>query len=140
MSPRTNLLLSAAVMAAAKLPAYGQAVDYHLERMNLTGNPVMNQPTYLSQAPGDPSNVLYFSQRITTALSGFGAVNSMGGIYRSVVNGTASTAQLVLDFSSRNITNDDGLQTFAFSPDFNNATTSGYGKIYVANSEYTGGN
>lgn len=110
--------------------AFGQ---YHLERIA----PVLNQPTFLTQAPGDPPNVLYYSTRISSASSGFGAVNTMGKIWR--FDTAARTATSVLDLSARQVTGDDGLQSFAFHPDFNLLGSNGYGKMYVSSSQYAGG-
>ena len=133
---RSSLVIASAVIAVARFPlgVRADAVDYHLERVG----GILNQPTYLAQAPGDASNVLFYSTRITSALSGFGAVNTMGGIFRMVTNGSSTTTTQVLDLSSRNITNDDGLQTFAFNPDFFNTTASGFGKLYVASAAQGG--
>jgi glucose/arabinose dehydrogenase len=103
--------------------------DYHLERIT----PILNQPTFVTQAPGDPPNILYYSTRITSTGSGFGAVNTMGGIWRYDLNTRVST--LVFAFTNRNVINDDGLQTFAFHPDFYNVGTVGFGKMYVSTSE-----
>ena len=57
----------------------------------------------------------------------------MGRVWRYDVNTRSKT--LVLDLSSRNVTNDTGLQTIAFHPDFNTPATAGFGKIYVSSSE-----
>jgi hypothetical protein len=108
------------------------AVDYAVERI-ASG---LNQPTYVAQAPDDPSTVLYYSQRTTNTIQGFSVVNSMGGVYR--YDTTTRTSTEVLDLSSRKVFNDDGLQTFAFNPDFNTKGSNGYGKIYVSSAEYTG--
>lgn len=107
--------------------------DYHLERVT----PVLNQPTYVTQAPGDPANILYYTTRISTALSGFNSVNAMGKVWRYDLNTRVSTP--VLDLSARNVVNDDGLQTIAFHPDFNSPGSNGYGKLYVSSAQYGGG-
>jgi glucose/arabinose dehydrogenase len=107
--------------------------QYHLERIA----PVLNQPTFLTQAPGAPPNILYYSTRISSTTSGFNAINAMGKIWRFDTSTRVSTS--VLDLSARHVFNDDGLQSFAFHPDFNNAGSNGYGKIYVSSSEYGGG-
>jgi glucose/arabinose dehydrogenase len=111
-------------------PALAQ---YHLERIS----PVLNQPTFLTQAPGDPPTILYYSTRISTANSGFSVVNTMGKIWRFDTTTRISTS--VLDLSARQVFNDDGLQTFAFHPDFNLPGSNGYGKLYVSSSQYAGG-
>ena len=69
--------------------------DYHIER--ITG--VLNQPTYVTQAPGDPTNILYYTTRISTSASGFNGVNSMGSVWR--YNVTTRTATSVLSLGSR---------------------------------------
>src|SRR5262245_23206434 len=97
--------------------------DYHLER--ITG--ILNQPTFITQAPGDPSNILYYSTRISTGTSGANSNNTMGKIWRFDASARTSTA--VLDFSGRLVTLDLGIQGFAFHPDFNNSNSPGHGKI-----------
>ncbi len=109
------------------------SAQYHLERIS----PVLNQPTFLTQAPGDPPNILYYSTRISSATSGFSAMNSMGKIWR--FNTTTRTSTSVLDLSTRGVYNDDGLQSFAFHPDFNLPGSNGYGKLYVSSSQFAGG-
>jgi hypothetical protein len=106
--------------------------DYHLERISS----VLNQPTFITQAPGDPTNILYYTTRISTAVSGFSSLNSMGKVWRFDVN--TRSAVSVLDLSSRKVFNDDGLQTIAFHPDFNDPSAVGYGKLYVSSAEYIG--
>jgi glucose/arabinose dehydrogenase len=96
----------------------------------------LNQPNYVTQAPGDPSNILYYTTRSSNTIQGFSVVNQMGEVYRLDTNTGISTP--VIDLSSRKILNDDGLEGLAFSPDFNNPGTPGFGKIYVTSSEYTG--
>ena len=93
----------------------------------------LNQPTYVTQAPGDPANILYFTERTSNTIGGFGAVNQMGKIWRYDVSTRAKS--LVLDLSDRTITNDDGLQTIAFSPDFNTPGSPGYRKMFVSLAE-----
>src|SRR5215475_11324722 len=87
------------------------AVDYHLERIT----PTLNQPTFITQAPGDPSNILYYTTRIAGSASGFGASNPMGTVWRYDLATRTSTA--ILRLSSRTVANDDGLQVIAFHPD-----------------------
>src|SRR5687768_1429954 len=43
------------------------AQDYRIERI-ASG---LNQPTYITQAPGDPANILYFTERTSNTLAGF---------------------------------------------------------------------
>jgi hypothetical protein len=107
---------------------------YHLERIT----PVLNQPTYVTQAPGDASNILYYTTRISSTSSGFSPnpPNTMGKVWRYDVKTRISTS--VLDLSARRVLNDDGLQTIAFHPDFNVTNTPGYGKLYVSSAEYIG--
>jgi glucose/arabinose dehydrogenase len=93
----------------------------------------LNQPTYVTQAPGDPANILYFTERTQDANPGFGAVNVMGKIWRYDVD--TRTKSVVADFSSRSVTNDTGLHTIAFHPDFNTPATAGSGKLYVSSSQ-----
>src|SRR5262245_44612025 len=77
----------------------------------------LNQPTYVTQAPGDPKNILYFTERTRDANAGFGAANVMGRVWRYDLNTRSKT--MVLDLSQYFVTNDTGLQTIAFHPDFN---------------------
>lgn len=93
----------------------------------------MNQPTYVTQAPGDPSNILYFTERTRDANPGFNTVNAMGRVWRYDVN--TRTKSLVLDLSSRGVFQDAGLQTISFHPDFQTN-----GKMYVASAADNGGN
>src|SRR4051794_7585014 len=92
------------------------AVHYRLERVASN----LAQPTFLAQAPGDPSNIVYYSTRIAAATGaggGFGTVNNMGAIWRYDLN-TGSATQ-VMNLNSRQLTGDEGLVGFAFSPDYN---------------------
>src|SRR5262245_36357848 len=120
------------VLAIAALQSFSASAGYHLERIS----PVLNQPTFLTQRPGDPPNLLFYTTRIGTAFSGFSSVNTMGGVWKYDVN--SRTSFQVLSLSSRQVYNDDGLQTVAFHPDYTNALTPGYGKMYVSSAEYTG--
>ncbi len=115
------------VVALAARVATGQS--YHLERIAAG----LNQPTFVTQAPGDAANILYFSERTSDTIGGFGAVNDMGKVWRYDV--TTRNKSLVLDLSSREVTNDTGLQTIAFPPDFNVVGTPGYQKMYVSLAE-----
>jgi hypothetical protein len=57
----------------------------------------------------------------------------MGKVWRYDVNTRAKTA--VLDLSSRLVTEDAGLQTIAFGPDFNTPGAATYHKMYVSSAE-----
>ena len=92
---------------------------------------------YLAQAPGDPSNIVYYSTRITAAPGtggGFSTTNQMGGIFRYDMNTRAST--LVMSLEHRQLVGDEGLVGFVFSPDFNTPGAPGYQKLYVSSSEF----
>jgi|GEM_PF-5813662 len=54
----------------------------------------------------------------------------MGGIYRYDIDTRTKTT--VLDLSARPVTADDGLQTFAFHPDYDVVGSAGYHKLYVS--------
>ncbi len=122
---RTSCLAGLLVFAGLGSP-FAFAQDYRIERI-ASG---LNQPTYITQAPGDPSNILYFSERTLNANPGFGASNLMGRIYRYDV--TTRTKTQVLNLSSRNVINDDGLQMFTFHPDYDVVGSAGYQKMYVS--------
>jgi len=128
---KRRLVIACAGAAAAACPWVfaGSAFGYRIERI-ASG---LNQPTYLTQAPGDPANILYFSERTSNTIGGFGAVNQMGKIWK--YDTTTRTKSLVLDLSSRLITNDDGLETFAFHPDFNTSGALGFHKLYVTSAQ-----
>jgi glucose/arabinose dehydrogenase len=96
----------------------------------------LNQPTYITQAPNDPPSILYFTERTRNANPGFGAANNMGRVWR--YDTSTRTRTEVLDLSQYFVTNDTGLQTIAFHPDFNTAGTPGYGKLYVSHAEAQG--
>src|SRR5205085_2406293 len=87
----------------AAVAPIARAVDYRIER--IASN--LNQPTYVSQAPGDPSNILYLTERTSNTVAGFNAANQMGKIYR--YDTVTRVKTLVLDLSSRTVTQDDGL-------------------------------
>lgn len=103
--------------------------DYHLERIS----PVLNQPSYITQAPGDPTNILYYTTRIASSKSGFGSFNTMGKVWRYDLNTRISTEVLI--FTNRTVTEDTGLQAIAFHPDFTNSAATGYGKLYVSSAD-----
>jgi glucose/arabinose dehydrogenase len=121
------------VATLSLVPASHSVGGYRVERI-ASG---LNQPTYITQAPGDPANVVYFSERTRDALPGFDASNEMGRIWKYDV--TTRTRTLVLDldavFPTRTVTNDTGLQSIAFHPDFNTVGSSGFRKMYVSYSE-----
>jgi hypothetical protein len=113
---------------------FGSAQSYRLERI-ASG---LNQPTYITQAPGDPPNILYYSTRIDGDIApgnggGFGAVNPMGGIFRYDTNTRTSTE--IMSLAHRTLTGDEGLVGFAFSTDFNTPGAPGYQKLYVSSSQ-----
>lgn len=117
------------------------AVDYVLQRVT-SG---LAQPMFLQQAPGDTNpNVVYYAERITAAAGsggGFSVNNPMGKIWRVDLS-TVTKANplgdrsLVLDLSAHRVLNDEGLQGFTFSPDFNIAGAPGYQQLYVSYSEH----
>jgi alpha-L-arabinofuranosidase len=116
-------------------PGQGQAVNYHVERIAAG----LAQPTFLAQSPGDSANIVYYSTRITAPIGsggGFGAVNNMGGIFRYDMNTRTSTE--VMNLSHRQLTGDEGLVGFAFSPDFSIPGAPGYQKLYVSSSQLNG--
>ena len=130
MLRRASAPASAAFAVACAFGSVALAQDYRIERI-ASG---LNQPTYVTQAPGDPANILYFTERTSNTIGGFGPVNDMGKVWRYDVDTRAKT--LVLDLSTRDVINDDGLQTIAFSPDFNTPGAPTYRKMYVASAEY----
>ncbi|HEX6963435.1 MAG TPA: PQQ-dependent sugar dehydrogenase, partial [Lacipirellula sp.] len=81
---------------------------------------------------GDPANILYFTERTSDTVGGFNVINEMGKVWR--YDATTRTKTLVLDLSSRDVTQDTGLQTIAFSPDFNTPSSPTYQKLYVSTS------
>jgi hypothetical protein len=122
---------------SALIPSAALAVDYKIVRV-ASG---LSQPNYVTQAPGDPSNIIYYTERAANAAAGFGAVNQMGRVmrYDTTLAGTPGyVGTPIINLTARNIINDDGLEGVAFSPDFNNAGTPGFGKIYVSSSQYNG--
>jgi hypothetical protein len=122
------LLATLAVFPWAS-PLRVAAQGYRIERI-ASG---LNQPTYVTQAPGDPANILYYTERTSNTIGGFSATNQMGKVWKYDVNSRTKT--MVLDLSSRTVTNDTGLQTIAFGPDFNTPGAPTYRKLYVSSSE-----
>ena len=118
-------LLAAVVLGLASTTF---AQNYRVERI-ASG---LNQPTFVTQAPGDAGNILYFTERTQNANPGFSVANNMGKVYRYDV--TTRTKDLVLDLSARPVRDDAGLQTIAFHPDFQTN-----GKLYVSSAEDTTG-
>jgi glucose/arabinose dehydrogenase len=92
---------------------------FALERL-ATG---LQQPTYVTQAPGDNNNV-YFVER-TSVVAG-NAKGGLGKIWKFDL--TTRTKSLFLDFQpgSNTVSNDSGLLTINFHPDFQTN-----GKFYV---------
>ena len=80
---------------ASLFAASSSFAAYRIERI-ASG---LDQPTFLTQAPGDPANILYFTERAAHdgagTFGGFGAVNNMGKVWRYDVN--TRTRSLVLD-------------------------------------------
>jgi hypothetical protein len=110
--------------------------DYRVERIASD----LAQPMFVTQAPGDPANIIYYSTRITAVAGtggGFNTVNNMGGIFRYDMNTRTSTQ--IMNLSYRQLTGDEGLVGFTFSSDFNTPGAPGYQKLYVSSSQYAGG-
>jgi hypothetical protein len=128
-SPLDPSWISVAFGLALLAASHAHAQAFRLERI-ASG---LNQPTYVTQAPNDPANILYFTERTRDANPGFSAANVMGRVWRYDVN--TRTRTMVLDLSSRSVTNDTGLQTIAFHPDFNTPSAAGFGKIYVSSAQ-----
>jgi glucose/arabinose dehydrogenase len=127
------LVLSVCAVA----PSAAIALDYKIERI-ASG---LSQPNYVTQAAGDPSNILYYTERASGAVAGFNPVNHMGRVMRYDTTQSATPGYVgtpIIDLSGRNIINDDGLEGVAFSPDFQNTGAPGFGKIYVSSSQYNG--
>ncbi|MBC7784789.1 MAG: PQQ-dependent sugar dehydrogenase [Burkholderiales bacterium] len=117
---------SAGLLAIGLIAPTALAQDYRIERI-ASG---LNQPTFITQAPGDPANILYYAERTESANAGFNTANQMGKIIRYDVNTRTKTT--VLNLNARSVIQDTGLQNFAFSPDFNAVGTPGFGKMYVS--------
>ena len=82
------------------------AQSYRVERI-ASG---LAQPTFMSQAPGDPANIIYYSTRIAAGTGtggGFGTINNMGGIFRYDMNSGVSTQ--IMNLNYRQLTGDEGL-------------------------------
>jgi glucose/arabinose dehydrogenase len=124
---------SASLALTLAVASVTSASDYRVERVASN----LNQPNYLTQAPGDPTNVVYTIERVTPPaennyqIHGFSKVNHMGRISR--YDQTTRTSTVVLDLYDRKVFQDDGLQSVAFHPDFQTN-----GKMYVVSSTYTG--
>lgn len=93
------------------------------------------QPTYLTQAPGDPANILYYSTRVTTGGVSAGA-GTMGSIWRYDTNTRISTE--IMNLSHRGVSLDLGLVGFAFHPQFNTPGAPGHQKLYVSTATNNG--
>ncbi len=135
-SGRWCALLAGSVFPASALAA----VDFQV-KLVAAG---LSQPNYVTQAPGETnSSIIYYTERAASAVAGFSPVNEMGRIMRYDTSLSATPGYVgtpVIDLSAtRNITNDDGMEGMAFSPDFNNIGTPGFGKIYISSSTYPGG-
>ena len=128
---KSKLIPSVALLLAV-VPIV-QGSDFRIERV-ASG---LNQPNYVTQAPGDPANVIYTVERVTPptegtfGIQGFSKVNHMGRISR--YDQTTRTSTTILDLYDRKVFQDDGLQSVAFHPDFQTN-----GKMYVVSSTYTG--
>src|SRR6185503_1923134 len=61
-----------------------------------------------------------------------------GGIFRYDLNTRTST--LVMSLQHRQLTGDEGLVGFTFSPDFNTPGAPGFQKMYVSSSQFNGSN
>jgi hypothetical protein len=109
----------------------GQTPTYRIERV-ASG---LRQPVYMSQAPGDPANIIYYMSRVTTGGANAGS-GTHGSLWRYDMDSRVSTE--VLNLSHRNLTLDLGPQGFTFHPDFNTPGSAGHQKIYVS-SAATGG-
>src|SRR5262245_30652141 len=97
------------------------AVDYAVERI-ASG---LAQPDYVTQAPGDPANIIYYSTRcMSTDAGGFSNTNHMGSIFRYDMNTRISTP--IMNLNYRTFSGDEGLVGFTFSPDFNTPGAPGY--------------
>ncbi len=127
-----------AALALCSLPAAAWGLDFQVIRVAHG----LSQPNEVVQVAGDPSNILYYTQRAANAAPGFSVVNTMGSVMRydtSMASVPGYVGTPVITFSNRQVFNDDGLEGVAFSPDFNNPGTPGFGKIYVSSSTYNGG-
>src|SRR5262245_18090376 len=123
---RRQIALACASGALFSVVTTSLGQDIRIERI-ASG---LNQPTYITQAPGDPSNIVYFTERTSNTIAGFGVNNQMGKIYRYDLNTHSKT--MMLDLSTRIVTQDDGLTAIAFNSDFNTPGMPGYQKMYVS--------
>jgi hypothetical protein len=126
-----GILAALAALVALDRAALGQTPSYRLERI-ASG---LSQPVYMSQAPGDPANIIYYMTRVTTG-GGGASSGTHGSLWRYDMSTRQSTE--VLNLSHRNLTLDLGPQGFTFHPDFNEPTQPGYQKVFVS-SAATGG-
>ena len=136
MNLRKRTLAGILLCWTAAAANFAIAQGYRVERI-ASG---LAQPTFMSQAPGDPANIIYYSTRIAAADGtggGFGTINNMGGIFRYDMNSGVSTQ--VMNLNYRQLTGDEGLVGFAFSPDYNTPGAPGYQKLYVSSSQYNNG-
>jgi glucose/arabinose dehydrogenase len=132
MGVRNRIARALAASLCLATVVSAEAQNYRLERVAAG----LNQPTYVTQAPNDPANILYYTERTRDANPGFGASNQMGRVWRYDL--TTRTKTQVLDLSQYFVTNDTGLQTVAFHPNFNTPAAAGYGKMYVSHAEASG--
>src|SRR5688572_16994783 len=84
---RTAVLVVGSCCAVAWAGAAARAQSFRLERI-ASG---LNQPTYVTQAPGDPANILYFTERTSNTIGGFNALNDMGKVWRYDVSTRTKT-------------------------------------------------
>jgi len=119
----------AVAAALGLLCASAHAQTYRIERIAWG----LNQPTFVTQAPGDPANILYFTERTSNTIPGFSVINQMGKVWR--YDTATRQKSLVLDLSARSVTEDTGLQAIAFPPDFADPAAPGYRKMYVSGAE-----
>src|SRR5688572_32936926 len=118
----TKTAAAAACLTAALAldPSVASAQNYRIERIAAG----LNQPTFVTQAPGDPANVLYYIERTVSPNATFTANSAMGKVTRYDVNARTSTT--VLDLSGRSLTQDGGLLGIAFHPDINTVGSTGF--------------
>lgn len=128
MTPPSKLLVMASIVSIACGPLPATAA-YHLERITA----VMHQPTYLTQAPGDPDDIVYYTTRTSTDDGGFNVDNDMGKVWRYDLQTRLATE--ILSLESFEITQDDGLHAIAFHPDFNSSGEDGYGRLFVSSAQ-----
>jgi glucose/arabinose dehydrogenase len=124
------LVVLTSALVAPTSPTLAQ--DFRLERI-ASG---LNQPTFVTQAPGDDPNVLYYIERTVSPNATFGANSAMGKVSRYDV--ATRTATTVLDLSARSLTQDGGLLGIAFHPDFSASGSAGFGKFYTSTAQSGG--